>query len=104
MKDAGDLTPEAICKAAAQGDALCGEAVAQSARYLGIAIANLIHLLSPDVIAIGGGISAAGGTIFKPIVESARAQTIEGMFEHTRILLAELGNDAGSLGAAFLVL
>ena len=103
-KDAEDLTPEAICKAAAQGDALCLEAVNQSARYLGLAIANLIHLLSPDVIAIGGGISAAGDVIFNPIVESARAQALEGMYEHTRIVLAELGNDAGSLGAAFLVL
>ena len=103
-KDAEDLTPEAICTAASQGDALCREAVNQSARYLGLAVANLIHLLSPDVIAIGGGISAAGDVIFKPIVESARAQTLDGMYEHTRIVLAELGNDAGSLGAAFLVL
>ena len=104
LKDPDALTPETICTAAGTGDVLSTGAVAQSARYLGIAIANLIHLLSPDVIAIGGGISAAGDLLFTPILESARARTLEGMFDSTRIFPAALGNDAGSIGAAFLAL
>lgn len=97
------LTPKTICDAAAAGDALGLETVDHVAKYIGIAVANLINLLSPDVIAIGGGISAAGSLILDPIVASANTNTLEGMFEHTRIELARLGNDAGSIGAAYLV-
>jgi glucokinase len=88
------LTPESICRAAEKGDA----------RYLGVAIANIINVISPDVIAIGGGIAAAGRVLLDPIVAAAREYTLEGMFDHTRILPAELGNDAGVLGASRLVL
>jgi len=99
-----DLTPEAICKAADAGDALALETIAHVAFYLGIAIADIIVLLSPNVVAIGGGISAAGDVLLNPIIEATKAESLEGMFEHTKIVPATLGNDAGSLGAAFLVL
>lgn len=99
-----DLTPEQICFSAASGDALCVAAVAQAGKFLGIAAANLTNVLSPNVIAIGGGISAAGDVMMKPILASAREHTLKGLFEHTQIKLATLGNDAGSIGAAFLVL
>jgi glucokinase len=98
------LTPKTICDAAASGDQVGQATVDHVARHIGIAVANLINILSPDVIAIGGGISAAGSLILDPIVESARTNTLEGMFEHTRIELARLGNDAGSIGAAYLVM
>jgi glucokinase len=97
-------TPELICRKAAEGDADCLAVVQETAGYIGIAVANIINLLSPEVIAIGGGISAAGETILNPIIDSARANTLEGLFEHTRIQTAALGNDAGYLGAAHLVL
>jgi glucokinase len=98
------LTPKSICDAAALGDVVGQKTLAHVAKYIGIAVANLINILSPDVIAIGGGISAAGTLILDPIVDSARINTLEGMFEHTRIELAVLGNDAGSIGAAYLVM
>jgi glucokinase len=101
--DLADLTPKSICDAAAARDGLAKETVDHTAKYIGIAIANLINVLSPDVIAIGGGISAAGSLILDPIIASADANTLEGMFEHTRIELARLGNDAGSIGASYLV-
>jgi glucokinase len=104
LQDPDTITPEAICRSAAAGDAVCQESVGRAAHYLGIAAANIINVISPNVIAIGGGISAAGDIVLNPIIESARQQALEGMFEHTRIVLATLGNDAGSLGAAFLVL
>ena len=98
------LTPKSICDAASAGDALARETVDHVAKYIGIAVANLINILSPDVIAIGGGISAAGKLILDPIVSSADTNTLEGMFEHTRIELGRLGNDAGAIGAAYLVI
>ena len=104
IQNVDDITPEAICRSAAAGDAVCQDSVNRAARYLGIATANIINVISPNVIAFGGGISAAGDTVLDPIIKAARKQALEGMFEHTRIVLATLGNDAGSLGAAFLVL
>ncbi len=98
------LTPKDLCDAAARGDELALLTVRRVARYIGIAVANLINVLSPDVIAIGGGISAAGDPLLDPIVASARMAALEGMFEHTEIRLAGLGNDAGVIGAACLVL
>lgn len=104
LTDTESLSPETICTAAKNGDGLACKAVARVARYLGIAIANIINVISPDVIAIGGGISAAGRVLLDPIDAAAREYTLEGMFDHTRILPAELGNDAGVLGASCLVL
>lgn len=104
LSDTASLSPETICLAAKNGDSLAREAVARVARYLGIAIANIINVISPDVIAIGGGIAAAGGVLLDPIAAAAREYTLEGMFDHTRIVPAELGNDAGVLGASRLVL
>jgi glucokinase len=97
------LTPKTICDAAGQGDALALATVNHVADYIGIAIANLLHVLSPDVVAIGGGISAAGDILLNPIIESAKINTLEGLFESTTIGLAKLGNNAGSIGAAYLV-
>ena len=104
LSDTESLSPETICLAARNGDSLAREAVARVARYLGIAIANIINVISPDVIAIGGGIAAAGRVLLDPVTAAAREYTLEGMFDHTRILPAELGNDAGVLGASRLVL
>ncbi len=98
------LTPKAICDAAAKGDALALATVNHVAAYIGIAVANLLHVLSPDVVAIGGGISAAGDLLLEPIIASTKINTLEGLFESTTIGLARLGNNAGSIGAAFLVL
>ena len=98
------LTPKVICDAAASGDHVGQATVVHVAKHIGIAVANLINILSPDIIAIGGGISAAGGLILDPIIDSARTNTLEGMFEQTRIELASLGNNAGSIGAAYLVM
>jgi glucokinase len=103
LANVNPLTPKAICDTAAAGDTVAIMTVNHFAKYIGIAVANLINILSPDVIAIGGGISAAGKIILDPIVASAEANTLTGMFEHTHIELAQLGNDAGSIGAAYLV-
>jgi len=103
LSDIDPLTPKAICDAAAEGDPLAQATVDHVTRFIGIAVANLVNVLSPEVIAIGGGISAAGDLLLNPIVASAEANTLTGMFEHTRIVLARLGNDAGATGAAYLV-
>ena len=68
--------------------------------YLSSACASIYNLLDPEVIAIGGGVCAAGEFLFAPL----REQTTEKCFykTHGRLVPAELGNDAGMIGAAML--
>ena len=82
------------------GDPACTEAVASAARYLGIALANVITFLGPHRIVIGGGIAAAGDTVLGPI----RAATLEHVtlvpHQDVHIVPAVLGSEAGAIGAA----
>ena len=85
-----------------------GDAVAQAVleRYMddfACGVANVINLLQPEVIAIGGGISREGERLVGPIRERAlRVVMSRHSPQNTRILPAALGNDAGIIGAAFL--
>lgn len=67
---------------------------------LSAAAASLINILDPEVIAFGGGVSAAGEFLFAPVREKTRRLSF--YRAHARIVPAELGNDAGMLGAALL--
>ena len=72
--------------------------------YLGIALAGLINVLNPDVIVIGGGVSAA----WELFIGHARSEIQKRAFrepaEHAKLVRAKLGDDAGILGVARLAL
>lgn len=96
------LTARAIGEAAEAGDALALEAVRQTGRFLGAGLANLVLVLAPDVIVIGGGVAAAG----EPLLEAARDELRRRAYVTSAFLPpvvpAELGNTAGVVGAALL--
>ncbi len=71
--------------------------------YLGHGIASFINIFAPQKVVIGGGISAAGQFYMDMIQESASKYMMPDCGRHTTIVAAELGNMAGSLGAAALV-
>ena len=97
------VTPEMISRAARENDGLAREVFTTAAEHLGIAVTNIIHLLSPEVIAIGGGISEAGPVLFDPIQQTIGELTIPHMLKHTRVVKAQLGNDAGAIGAGLMM-
>jgi glucokinase len=97
---AGHPTVEDVFRGAAAGDPRCREAVETLARYLGIALANVITVLVPDRVVVGGGISAAGEQVLEPIRAVVRARTPLVPPERIDIRLAELGPSAGAIGAA----
>ena len=71
--------------------------------YLALGVANLINLLEPEVLVIGGGISAQGEKLLEPLRRRVRrAVFVPRMADRCRIVTARLGNDAGIIGAAFL--
>jgi glucokinase len=101
-QSAGQFTSADVYEAGVQGDALALEVVQRVGFYLGVALANLVNLLNPEMIVIGGGV-ANGWNLF---ADEMRKQVAERAFPvpaaQVKIVRAECGDDAGLLGAARL--
>ncbi len=96
----GTATAEDAVRAALDGDERARRGLADVGRYLGIGIANMITVLAPDRIVLGGGVAAAGDLLFEPIrAEIARRVTTTSV-DAVELVTAELGTWAGAIGAA----
>jgi len=89
-------------QAARQGDAAAIAALTLLGERLGVGIANAINVFDPEVVAIGGGVSAAGELLIAPARDTARRYTLPGVGTRTEIRLARSGPQAGVRGAALL--
>lgn len=96
----GTATAEEAIRAARAGDARALAGLADVGRYLGIGIANVVVVISPDRIVIGGGVAAAGELLFEPIWAEVRRRVHITSLEQVTLVPAELGTWAGSIGAA----
>ena len=96
----GTETVEAAVEAALAGDARALDGLAQVGRYLGIGIGNMITLISPDRVVIGGGVAAAGDLLLGPIRDEVRRRVLMTSLNAVEIVTAELGTWAGAIGAA----
>ncbi len=96
------LTAKAIHAAALAGGPDATDVFAKAGRYLGIACANLMNLLNLELIVIGGGLAGAGDLLLKSARLEARQRAYTQAFSECRIVTAELGNNAGIIGAALL--
>ena len=74
--------------------------LAEVGRYLGIGIANMITVMSPDRVVIGGGVAAAGDLLLEPIRAELRRRVRTTSLDEVEIVTAELGTWAGAIGAA----
>ena len=94
------VTPALIAEAAAAGDVICSEVLARVALVLGVALANVTTLVSPERVVIGGGMAGLGETLFGPLrlVLAAYAPTAGDRLP--TLVPAALGDRAGALGAA----
>ena len=78
-------------------------ALAEIGRLLGAAIGSLVNIFDPDVVIVGGGFGAAAGDlVLEPARIAARAEAIQPADETLRIVEAELGDEAGLIGAALV--
>ena len=101
---AGDeIDGRAVTVAAIEGDGIAVEVVATIGRRLGVALSSLANIFEPDVIVIGGGVSAAGELLLGPARDELRARALPPMNE-TAVLPAALGPEAGMIGAAAMAL
>ncbi len=85
------------------GDKAAKKVVDEYIDYLAIGVANMINIFQPRILCIGGGICKEGDTLIKPLTELVKEQTYARTEEtRTKIVTAQLGNDAGLIGAGLL--
>lgn len=98
------IDPIVIEKAALQGDALGRAVYEYLAEVLAAALASIAYLLQPQAFVIGGGVAKSGALLFDPLRLRLRDHLHPIFYERLEIRPAELGNDAGLVGAATLAL
>lgn len=98
-----DMRSGDLRKAIRQGDKFVEKVVEEAAEYTGIAVANLINVLNPEVVMLGGGLIAAlEDEMMAIIVETAKDYAMAGTYKGIDIIASKLGDDAGIVGAAVL--
>lgn len=102
--DADRITGEVVATAAQAGDPLATELLCEVGTWLGQGIADLSAVLDPEVVVIGGGVSVLGEMVLAPARERLeRALPGRGFRPGPQVLAAQLGPQAGLVGAADLV-
>ena len=101
--DLSDMRSNDLRKAIRRGDKLVERIVEEAAEYIGIAVANVINLLNPEVVVLGGGlVEALEDEMMAIIVETAHDYSLGGTDKGIDIRASKLGDDAGISGAAVL--
>ena len=95
------ITGVDIFELAKKGDEICIAGINEIISNLAVGVRNIIYLLNPEVIVIGGGITAQKEYLEEKIRKEVNDGMISDMFRKTRIELAQQGNQAGLLGALY---
>jgi glucokinase len=98
------VTPREMAAAADAGDTRVREAIVRAASYLGIGVANVVTILHPDLVVLGGGVAAIGPLLFDTVRQTVRERV--GMFptDDIEIKPSLLGEQAGALGGIALAM
>ena len=89
-----------IVQAALEGDPIAKGILQQAGKYLGIAVGNILGVISPERVIFGGGVSSAGDLLLKPIVQTVNERVHVVPLQKVEFVLAELGISGGLVGAA----
>lgn len=98
-----DLRSGDLRKAIRRGDKFAAKVVEEAAEFVGIGVANLVNILGPDVVVLGGGvIEALADEMMSVIVKTAKEHAMPGTLKGVDIIASKLGDSAGITGAAVL--
>ncbi len=97
------ITAKVVFQAAQAGDPLAHQAFTRAGRYLGIGVANYLHIFNPSAIVFGGGVSRSGELLFAPMRLAMQEVIMTPHYlDGLTITTAELGDEAGLMGALAL--
>ena len=101
--DLKDMRSGDLRKAIRKGDKFIEKVIEEAAEFAGIGVANLINILNPEVVVVGGGvIEALQDEMMPTIVKTAKGHVMPGTLEGIEIKASKLGDHAGITGAAVL--
>jgi glucokinase len=95
-----NITAEKVHKAAKQGDSLALKVLTGASYYLGLGMSNLVSIINPEMIIVGGSVAKMGNLLLDPVRQMVKDKTFALMVKNLKIVPAHLGEDAGLIGAA----
>lgn len=98
-----DITGPLVTEAAQKNDALALDVFGEIGFWLGIGINNIINIFNPELVILGGGMAGAGDLVLASARKVVAERTLHPNQDVAEVVLADLGNQAGVLGAAALV-
>lgn len=102
--DLDSLTAAHVSEAVLAGDPFSTQVLQETARYLGVGLANLINLVNPEIVVVFGGVTAAGVHLLDPLRNEVRRRAFLPAVSACKIVPAQRTDDAGVLGAAGIFL
>jgi glucokinase len=99
-KNAGNVTAEVVAAAARRGDKAARRVLEEVGTNLGLGVANIVSLLNPEVVVLGGGLAGIGNLLLTPLRKAVRQWSQPLARRQVRIVISRLGDEAGILGAA----
>lgn len=99
-----EITGELVADGAQQDDETCLEVFRITGTYLGVALVNIANIFNPQMIVIGGGAGEARELLLEPAREVISERSMDGVDESLLVVSAQLGADAGVIGASSLVM
>lgn len=101
-EDELEVTARTVALAAEAGVPVARAIIQDAAEGLGIGLVNIIHIFNPEVIVLGGGVTQMGPMLLEPALHVVQERTMKAPREVVRVVLAELGENAGLIGAGAL--
>ena len=95
-----EINAEKVHQAAKKGDPLALRVLAGASHYLGLGIINLVSIINPEMIIVGGSVARIGNLLLDPVRQMVKDKTFALMVKNLKIVRARLGEDAGLMGAA----
>ena len=99
-----NITPQIVVEAAKKGDKLAFNIMEKTGEYLGTGIADVVNLFNPELVVFGAGVSQAGNILLEPLKRTVKARALQLSSSMAKIKVSQLGDNAGALGTAIMVL
>ncbi len=96
------VTAHTVSRAAEAGIPIARAIITEAAEALGFGLVSILHIFSPEIVILGGGVMQMGALIMEPALKVVQEHTMRANMAKTRIVMAQLGGNAGLVGAGAL--